>query len=102
MKIKVKVVRDGGEEVVTITPLAVLGWEKATGRRMSDMGKTGLGMGDMAIMAMTQERLEGKTTETDEAKWLVGVDELGPEDDEPGAPPVAPSDPTEEGPSDGP
>lgn len=97
-KIEVRYVRGGQESVVLITPLAILGWEKATGRRLSDLSK-GMGIGDMATMAMTQERLQGLTEETDPEAWLAGIEELGPRDDET---PVAASDPTDEGPSDGP
>jgi hypothetical protein len=94
-KIEVRVVRGDAERTVRITPLAVLGWEKDTGRRLSDLS-AGMGIGDMSIMAMTQERLEGLTEATKVEEWLVGVDELGPADE--AAP--APSTPTEPGPSD--
>jgi hypothetical protein len=97
-KIEVRYVRGDDERVVVITPLAILGWEKESGRRLSDLSK-GMGIGDMAIMAMTQERLEGRTEATKVEDWLAGVDELGPKDDEA---PVAATDPTEGEASEGP
>jgi hypothetical protein len=91
MKIQIDVTRGEETSTVSVSPLAIVGWEKATNRRMSDLASTtkgvgGLGMLDMAIMAMTQERLMGLTQETDPEKWLTWVDEIGPKSEDPTQP----------------
>jgi len=90
MKIEVTVTRGETATSLAISPLAIVGWEKATNRRMSDLAgdkaNGGMGMLDMATMAMIQERLAGLSDHRDVEVWLVGVDEIGPKVEDPTQP----------------
>ena len=60
---------DGTTEDITPTPLAVIGWEKWSGRKITDLSSDsgGIGMADMVRMAWEQVHLSGRTTEDFEA-----------------------------------
>jgi len=86
MKMRFKVeFADDSTAQVTISPLAIIGWEKWSGRRMSDMGSegSGVGMGDMCRMTWEQLHLQGDTDEEwdDWVKRLVDIE--GVDDDLP-------------------
>ena len=69
---------DGTRRTVRVTPLAIIGWERATGRKLSDLG-TSIGMEEIARLAWEQERLtdpEGTADTVD--KWLATVADLDP------------------------
>lgn len=83
---------DGHAEEVTVSPLAIIGWEKWSGRRMSSMASDegGIGMSDMVWMAWEQTRLQQGTTDEYET-WaalladLEAVDETTPTSGDEGA-----------------
>ena len=92
MKLTVNVEREGGTtSTVKVSPLAFIGWESKTGRKMSDLAAGGLGMGDLATLAMEQERLQGLEVPDTVNEWLVGVDDLDPIMAEPTPTDAAPS-----------
>ena len=73
---------DATTDTVTVSPLAIIGWEKLSGRRMTDLASDsggGMGMADMCQMAYEQVRLEGRTTEEFEA-WCARLADINPED----------------------
>lgn len=78
MKISVTLERQGEETTVKVSPLAFIGWEHRTGRKMSDLASKGLGMEDLAILAMEQERLQGAEVPETVEEWLGQVDDLSP------------------------
>ena len=86
MKLSVSIDRGEGPEVVKVSPLAFIGWERMSGRRMSDLAGGGLGMLDLAQLAMEQERLEGKDTPATVEEYLAGVEQLDPEVEDPTQP----------------
>lgn len=74
---------DGTTATIVPTPMAIIGWEKWSGRRMSDLASSsgGMGMGDMIRMAWEQYRLEGKTTEEFEP-WATTLTDVNPKEGE--------------------
>lgn len=86
MKLRVKLERNGASQDVVVTPLAFIGWERASGRRMSDLAKGGMGMGDLAQLTMAQLKLEGEELELDDIEgFLKSIDDITPESDDPKA-----------------
>ena len=86
MKLSVTVERGGEESLIKCSPLAFIGWERETKRRLSDLQDGGLGMTDLAILAWIQERTQGTTDAETVDAYLEGVDDLNPvvEDPPPG------------------
>jgi hypothetical protein len=84
MRLSVKVTRGEETSTVKVSPLAFIGWEKASGRKMSDLAKGGLGMEDLAVLAMEQERLQGQEVPATMEEWVAQVDDLEPGTDEEG------------------
>ena len=70
---------DGTTEDITPTPLAVIGWEKWSGRKITDLSSDsgGIGMADMVRMAWEQVHLSGRTTEDFEV-WAARLDDIDP------------------------
>lgn len=86
MKLKVEIEQQGQEKrEVNVSPLAFIGWEKQSGRRMSDLAKGGLGMLDLAQLTMQQLKLEGVDVGESVEAWLATVDDLTPVSDDPKA-----------------
>jgi hypothetical protein len=86
---------DGRTEQLTISPLAFIGWEKWSGRKMTDLSSDGggVGMGDLARLAWEQAKLSGLTSD-DYEPWVATLADVEGVDD---------TDPTGgKGPSDGP
>ena len=83
MKLTVKVTRGSEVETIKVSPLAFIGWEKITGRKMSSLSSDGLGMLDLATLAMEQQRLEGGDVADTVEGYLAGVDELDPATEDP-------------------
>ena len=84
MKMRFKVeFADATTKEVTITPLAIIGWEKWSGRRMSDMGSegSGVGMGDMCRMTWEQLHLQDDAADWDE--WIKDVADIEGVDEDP-------------------
>ena len=81
---------------VPILPLAFIGWEKRTGRKMGDLAK-GLGMRDMADLVVEQLELQHSDDVAEGADAFVArLVELSPVDTsgdgDPGRSPGDPSD----------
>ena len=69
---------DGTTRTVRVTPLAIIGWERATGRKLSDLGSS-IGMEEIARLAWEQERLSDPDGTADSVdKWLATVTDLDP------------------------
>lgn len=66
---------DGRTEDVAVAPMALIGWERWSGRRMSDLSDKGFGLEDMCRMAYEQVRLSGGTTAEFDA-WVTTVDDI--------------------------
>ena len=79
MKVSVAVeAMDGTTRTVRVTPLAIIGWERATGRKLSDLGNS-IGMEEIARLAWEQERLTDPDGTPDSVdKWLANVADLDP------------------------
>lgn len=79
MKIQVSLEVEGQEpRLVRISPMAIIGWEKATRQKISDLGN-GLALGDVAHMTWEQVRLEGGVDASlDMEDWLRSVVSLDP------------------------
>lgn len=69
---------DGEVRDVRITPLAIIGWERESGRKFSDLG-TSIGMVEIAALVYEQERLAHTTTATTVDEYLHDVIDLEPE-----------------------
>jgi hypothetical protein len=93
MKIQVSLETEGQEpRVVRISPLAIIGWERKTGSKISDLGN-GLALTDVATMAYEQVRLEGLVDMSlSQDDWLRSVVSLDPVVESPSQPGEAPSD----------
>jgi hypothetical protein len=78
---------DGTTEDITPSPMAIIGWEKWSGRKMTDLTSDsgGIGMGDMVFMAWEQVRLSGRTTEEFD-HWATSLADINPKEN--------PEDPT--------
>ena len=70
---------DDRTEEVAVSPLAIIGWEKWSGRKMSDMSSSGggFGMEDMVFQAWEQTRLQGGTTDEFET-WAASLADIDP------------------------
>lgn len=82
MKMKMSVeMSDGTTQTLSISPLAVIGWERSSGRRMTDLSGEGGGMGmeDMVRMVYEQAKLQGLTTAEFEV-WAAQVADIDPVD----------------------
>lgn len=80
MKMKMRVeYHDGSEVRLTVSPLAIIGWEKRTGKKMTDLGGGGVSMGDMVTMAYEQVRLSGGTDDDYEV-WAASLADIDAED----------------------
>ena len=86
MKLTVSVDRGAGPELIKVTPLAFIGWEKLSGRKMSELASGGLGMTDLAQLAMEQQRLEGLDVPSTVEDYLKDVEELDPVVEDPTQP----------------
>ena len=81
MKMTFKVTfADGTETEVRPLPLAWIGWEVWSGRKMSDLGEKGVGMGDMCRLAWEQVHLSGNGTGYDE--WVATLTDIATVDEE--------------------
>ena len=81
---------DGTTEEVTPSPFAIIGWEKWSGRKMTDLASDsgGMGMGDMVRMCWEQFKLSGRTSD-DYETWAASLADINPKGD--------PVDPTSSG-----
>lgn len=70
---------DGTTEDITPSPLAIIGWEKWSKRKMTDLSSDagGMGMGDMCRMAWEQLKLTGGTTDEFDA-WAASLADINP------------------------
>jgi phosphoribosylformimino-5-aminoimidazole carboxamide ribonucleotide (ProFAR) isomerase len=93
MKIQVSLETEGQEpRVVRISPMAIIGWERETGHKISDLAN-GLALTDVATMTYVQVRLEGQVDMSlSQEDWLRSVVSLDPVVDSPAQPGEAPSD----------
>jgi hypothetical protein len=64
VKITVAVDYGKGSEIVTASPMAIIGWEKENGTKISNLASEGIGLSDLAELAYRQLKLEGKVTGT--------------------------------------
>lgn len=87
MKLTVSVDRGAGPTEVKVSPLAFIGWERLSGRKMSELAQGGLGMLDLAQLAMEQQRLEGVEVPDTVELYLADVEELDPVVQDPTQPP---------------
>lgn len=79
MRVVIKVEgRDGEVRDVRITPLAIIGWERESGRKFSDLGNS-IGMQEIAALVYEQERLAQTTTASSVDEYLRDVVDLDPE-----------------------
>lgn len=90
MKMKIAVeYHDGTTETIIPSPLAIIGWEKLSGRKMADLASDspsgGMGMMDMVQMVYEQARLEGRAGDVFE-EWAATLADINPVED--------PTDPT--------
>lgn len=71
--------QDGTTEDIIPSPLAIIGWEKWSHRRMTDLSSDagGMSMGDMVYMAWEQVRLSGRTSEEFDA-WAASLADISP------------------------
>lgn len=78
MKITVKVDYGHGPQVVTASPLAIIGWEKENRTKISNLASNGIGVTDLAELAYRQLKLEGKVTVSLEEfeRELVDIDPI--------------------------
>jgi hypothetical protein len=69
---------DGKTEEVLVSPLAIIGWEKYSGKKMTDLGSGGgVSMGDMGFMAYEQHRLMNGTDDIPEyEEWIAFLADL--------------------------
>lgn len=91
MKMQFRVDYEGGKsEVISASPLAWIGWEKWSGRRLSDMSSEGggVGMGDMCRLSWEQTRLEHKTDLGFE-DWVATLEDIEAVDGEEGKDPTS-------------
>jgi hypothetical protein len=79
VKIQVSVeVRGQEPRTVRITPMAIIGWERQTGKRLSDLGD-GMSLSDVSVMTYEQVRLQGEIPEgLSMDGWLASLDALDP------------------------
>lgn len=68
---------DGSTKTITPSPMAIIGWERWSGRKMTDLASDagGMAMGDMVRMAWEQARLEG-LTEEDFEPWATTLADI--------------------------
>lgn len=84
MLLKVKFDRGNGDEEVTISPRAQIGWELKTGGKISQLTQ-GIGIRDMVIMVMEQLKAQGETVPNTPEKFaddLVDINPIAPDDEE--------------------
>ena len=99
MKLEVDLEKDGQTQRIRISPMAWIGWEEYSGRKMSDMAQGGLGMGELCQLTMEQLRLQGEDLKlTDWKTWAADVVDLSPVGDEPTADPPTGSGGASDGP----
>jgi hypothetical protein len=60
MKVAFSIDTGEGSETITAGPAAIIMWERATKRRMSELAD-GVGMEDLARLCWEQLRIEGRT-----------------------------------------
>ena len=68
---------DGRTEDITVSPMAIIGWEQMSGKTMGSMGSEGgVTMRDMVWLAWEQVRLRGGTSQEFEpwASELADID----------------------------
>ena len=83
MKITVEVDYGKGPEIVTASPMAIIGWEKENRTKISNLASNGIGVCDLADLAYRQLKLEGKVTGSleDFEKSLIDIDPVSEESD---------------------
>jgi hypothetical protein len=92
VRIKVKLDRGTGPEVIVIGPVGIIAWERRTKQKMSSL-QDGTGMDDMAFMAYSELRARGMEETYED--FVASLVDLEPTDDD--RPPSQP----DQGPSSG-
>jgi hypothetical protein len=92
MKVTINVDQDGKQRSIKCSPLALIGWERTTKRKLSQLQSGGMGLEDLAIMGYEQEKLAHQTEAKSVEEWLDGVEDINPEVEDPTSPDAAASD----------
>lgn len=89
MRITLGVDYGDGPTTVVVTPLAIIGYERANRTKLSKLASDGFGISDMADLAWRQLVIERRYTGTlDEFEGALIDVEVGPSDDPTSPPPV--------------
>ena len=82
---------DGHTEEITVSPMAIIGWEKWSGKTLGTMSDGGVTMADMTWLAWEQARLRGATSDDFET-WATTLADLdATAEDPPKSGPAGPS-----------